>query len=98
MWRVGYAQTNTTHTQNSTGPAVTCASGDGSQDLVQARQVFCHGEVPGALGTTWRSAWSFGQQSSIFLDMPLGCRNVLVTISALMNVNSRLLPEARQPQ
>lgn len=56
MWRVGYAQTNTTHTQNSMGPAVTCASGDGSQDLVQARQVFCHGEVPGALGTTRRSA------------------------------------------
>lgn len=41
-----------TLTQNSTGPAVTCASGDGCQDLVQARQVFCHGEVPEALGNS----------------------------------------------
>lgn len=52
MWKAGYAQTNTTHTQDSMGPAIICASGDGSQDLVQARQVFCHGEVPGALGTS----------------------------------------------
>lgn len=52
MWKAGYAQTNPTHTRDSMGHTIICASGDGSQDLVQARQVFCHGEVPGALGTS----------------------------------------------
>lgn len=30
LWKAGYAQTNTTHTQDSMGPAIICASGDGS--------------------------------------------------------------------